>query len=305
MELRLLKLFCVVAEHGSVKAAAAHLHLTPSAISHGLKTLEAEVGCQVFDRVGKRLLLNARGRQLWHEVRAPLRALEQAAAALRAAASSHEEHLRLGVTASACQHLLPPVLRELRRRRPHLQLQIQTADADASRLWLEQNEIDVFLGAGLSRRDGLTLHPVFRDELMLAYSAAHPWADGKPLTPERLRGQSLILYSRSSPTARDVIAHLDAAGLVPVTVMQVANTEAIKSLLRLNLGVSVLAPWAASRELQRGMLKMRPIGRHHLRRDWVLATLAGRALAPPGVDLLRLCRAHAAGLRLDYRDVPG
>lgn len=304
MELRLFKMFCAVADHGGVAAAARHLHLTPSAISHGLKALEDEIGCQVFDRVGKRLLLNARGRQLSGGIRPPLAALEKAAASLRRAAKSDVEHLRLGAAASTCQHLLPAVLRELRKRRASLQLEIQTGDAGALQGLLDRNEIDLFLAAGLDRRDGLTIHPVFRDELMFVFSSTRPWADGKPLTPERLRGHPLILYSRTSPTACEVIAQLDAIGFVPATVMEVGSIEAIKELVRLNLGVSVLAPWVANRELQRGTLRMRPLGRQHLRREWVLATLAGRRLTPAGADLLRLCRAHAAGLRLDHRDVP-
>jgi DNA-binding transcriptional LysR family regulator len=303
MELRLLKVFKAVAEAGGVAAAAKQLHVTPSAISHALKGLEDEVGCDLFDRVGKRLLLNFRGQQLLEEIRAPLLALEKAAVNAHRAAQANVERLRLGTAASACQHLLPPVLRELRKRRPVLQLLIQTGDAEYLSQLLERNEIDLFLGEG-GFPNGLAVRSVFRDELLLTYSSTHPWADGKPLTPERLRAHVLILYSRTSPTGRAVLEQLNELGLVPAGVMQVSSTEAIKELVRLNLGISVLAPWVANRELQRGVLRMRPLGRQHLYRDWVLATLPGRKLSPAGAELLRLCRAYAAGLRLDWRDVP-
>jgi DNA-binding transcriptional LysR family regulator len=293
-----------VAEHGGVSAAARRLHLSPSAISHSLKELEDDLRCQVFDRVGKRLLLNTAGRGLLDQVRPPLAALERIVAELRQTAQSGERRLRLGTVTSLCQHLLPPVLCELRKRHTNLHLEIQTGDPDSLLALLERNEIELFLASGLARRDGLTVHPLFRDELMFVFSQAHPWADGKPLTTERLRGHSLILYSRISPTALEVIGQLDAIGFVPSAVIQVGSIEAIKELVRLNLGVSVLAPWVASRELQRGVLRMRPLGRHHLRREWLLATLAGRKLSAAGTDLLRLCRAHAASMRLDHRDVP-
>jgi DNA-binding transcriptional LysR family regulator len=230
--------------------------------------------------------------------------LDNAVARLRGAAKSRVEQLSLGVATSACQHLLPGVLRELRKRRANLQLEIRTGDAETLRGSLERNEIDLFLAAGLVRRDGLSAHPVFRDELMFVYSQGHPWADGRPLTPERLRGQALILYSRMSPTACEVLAQLKEVGFAPSTIMEVGSTEAIKELVRLNLGVSVLAPWVASRELQRGTLRMRPLGRKPLHREWVLATLGRRRLSPAAADFLRLCRAHAAGMRLDRRDVP-
>ena len=61
MEIRLLKMFCSVAESGRLVEAARKLHLTPSALSHGIKALEVELGCRLFERVGNKLLLNHAG----------------------------------------------------------------------------------------------------------------------------------------------------------------------------------------------------------------------------------------------------
>jgi len=304
MDTRLLKLFCAVAEEGALVAAARRLHLTPSAISHGLKALETDLGCRLFDRVGKRLLLNRAGQQLLAEVRQPLSQLANAAALIRRHAKEGQERLSIGAAPSVCHYLLPAVLRELRKAHPRLELVVQTGEVESLRNLLDGNVIDLFVASGLARHDGLVVHPLFRDELMLVFAASHPWADVKPLTSERIRGQSLILYHRTSVTARQVIAGLDDIGFSPVTVMQVGSIGAIKELVRLGLGVSVLAPWVASRELQRGLLKMRPLARKPLRRQWLLATLAGRQLSAAGEDFRRLCRTHAAGMRLDRRDIP-
>ena len=59
-------MFCVVARLGSLVAASRVLHLTPSAMSHGLKALEAQLGCRLFDRTGKKLLLNQAGELYGH-----------------------------------------------------------------------------------------------------------------------------------------------------------------------------------------------------------------------------------------------
>ena len=92
--------------------------------------------------------------------------------------------------------------------------------------------------------------------------------------------------------------------LVPSTIMEIASIGAIKELVKLNLGVAVLVPWIADKELARGTLCMRPLGAKPLRRQWVVASLAGRRLTLAEETFCRLCRNVAAGLRMDRRDVP-
>ena len=72
--------------------------------------------------------------------------------------------------------------------------------------------------------------------------------------------------------------------------------------MKLNLGVSVLAPWTAEKELVRGTLQVRPLGAQPVRREWVLLSLAGRRWSLTEESFCRLCRTHAAGMRLDRRD---
>jgi DNA-binding transcriptional LysR family regulator len=139
---------------------------------------------------------------------------------------------------------------------------------------------------------------------MFVCAPSHSWAAGRPITGDGLRTQPLILYQRHSLTARLVEDYFRRLDIVPSTVMEIASIEAIKELVKLNLGVSVLAPWTVGRELVRGTLKMRPLGSRPLRRHWVLAGLAGRRLSLPEETFCRLCRTHAASMRLDRRDLP-
>src|SRR5258707_1212866 len=120
MDTRLLKMFCAVAESGSLVTAAAQLHLTPSAISHGIKALETESGCRLFERTSKKLLLNQAGEQLLAQVREPLAALEAAGESLKRLGKWGQTRLRIGTAASACRHILPGVIRELKKTYPQL-----------------------------------------------------------------------------------------------------------------------------------------------------------------------------------------
>ncbi len=297
-------MFCAVVKEGSVIAAARKLHLTPSAISHGLKGLETHLGVRLFHRAGKRILLNHAGEELLAKIEKPLADLAAAENSLKELSKWGQTRLRIGAATSACQYILPSVIRELKKSSPKVMLQVESGDMPEMVDQLKKNALDLALGVSPEDASALELKPIFRDELMFVFANSHPWAQARSISPEDLRRQPLILYQRFSRTARLVDDYFRALDIVPSTVMEVDNMEAIKELVKLNLGVSVLAPWAADKELARGSLRMRAPGAKALRREWVVATLAGKRLTLLEESFCRLCRNVAAGMRLDRRDVP-
>ncbi len=303
METRLLRVFCVVAENGSLVTAAARLHLTPSALSHALKSLEAQLGCRLFERVGRKLVLNQAGEQFLKSIQPPLAALDQAAEALKRLSKWGQPRLRIGATASICQHLLPSVIRELKKSHDRIELQVQSADALDLVEVVRTGKVDLGIGVAPERQPGLQVRQLFRDELMFVFASSHPWAAGRPISPEDLRKQPFILYQPASFTRGLLDNYFRQLDLVPSTIMEIDNAEAIKELVKLNLGVSVLAPWTVDKELARGSLCMRPLGAKPVTRNWVLLALANRRLGLPEEMFSKLCRQHAAGMRLDRKDV--
>src|SRR5207249_4691609 len=198
MDTRLLRLFCEVARLGSLVAASRVLHLTPSALSHGLKSLEAQLGCRLFERAGKRLLLNQAGEQLWSQVQAPLAALDTAEESLKRLSKWGQTRLRIGAAASACQHIVPGIIRELKKTSPTVQLQVESGDTPQIVSLLQQNRIDLALAVAPENDGRLEIRPVFKDELLFTFAPTHRWANGHPISRQELRTQPLILYQRSS-----------------------------------------------------------------------------------------------------------
>jgi len=305
METRLLKMFCAVAENGGLVAAAARLHLTPSALSHGIKALEGQLGCRLFDRAGKRMLLNQAGEQFLNHIRPALASLEEAADSIKRLGKWGQVRLRIGAAASICQHLLPGVVRELKKSLDRIELQVRSGDTPEVMEMVRARKLDLAIGVTPDTQTGLEVRPLFRDELMFVFAPTHPWAAGRPISREELKTQPLILYQHASATAGLVDGFFGALKVVPSTIMEVGNVEAIKELVKLNLGVSVLAPWAVDRELARGSLKMRPVGAKPLSRNWVMLSQAGRRLTLTEESFCKLCRQQAAAMRLDRRDAVG
>jgi len=296
-------MFCAVTRSGSLVAASRELHLTPSAISHALKSLETSLGCRLFERAGKRLLLNHAGEQLLAQIEKPLAALATAGEKVKQLGKWGQPRLRIGAAVSTCQYVLPGVIRELKKSSPTMLLQVESGDMPEMIELMQQNRIDLALGVACEGKYDLESRPVFRDELLFVFSASHPWANGKPINVADLRKQALILYHQSSVTARLVQDYLATMEIQPPVVMEIGNIEAIKELVKLNLGVSVLAPWTADKELARGTLRMRPLGAKPLRRQWVVAWLKGRRLTLAEETFCKLCRNVAAGMRVDRKDL--
>src|SRR5215831_9907978 len=198
METRLLKIFCAVAENGSLVTAAGKLRLTPSALSHALKDLEGQLGCRVFERAGKRMILNQAGEQFLSRIRPLLAALEEAAESLKRLGKWGQTRLRIGAAASICQYMLPAVIRELKKSHDKLELQVESGDTPELVQMLQARKIDLGIGLLPQNSSGLELRSLFRDELMFVFAPSHPWAAGKPISREELSRQPLILYQRAS-----------------------------------------------------------------------------------------------------------
>jgi LysR family transcriptional regulator, low CO2-responsive transcriptional regulator len=304
MDTRLLRVFCAVAENGSLVVAAGKVHLTPSAISHSLKSLETDLGCRLFERVGKRMVLNQAGEQLLSQIQAPLSALDSAAEAIKRLGKWGHTRLRIAASASACQHILPKIIRDLKKNDGEIELHIESGDTPRAIELLRSNKVDLAFAIVPENSNGLELRPIFRDELMFVFSASHPWSDGRPITRDEIRAQQFIIYQRSSVTAKMIDEHFRQLEIVPNAAMEVDSIGAITELLKLNLGVSVLAPWTVEQELTRKTLRMRPVGAKPLRRQWSVISLATRRMTLAEENFCRLCRNQTAAMRLDRGDVP-
>src|SRR5437762_11872801 len=109
---RQLRAFVTLARAGSFTLAAKELYLSQSAVSHSMKALEQEVGCRLLDRMGKKVLLTQAGETLLHHAEKILQEMNTARSALEQLGKWGRDRLRIGTSTTACQYILPAVLRE-------------------------------------------------------------------------------------------------------------------------------------------------------------------------------------------------
>ena len=122
-----LSAFRAVAEVQNLRAAAESLHLTHSAVSQQIRGLEEHLGFELFERRGRRVVLNPAGEALLRSVQSALAQLDDGVQAAAAAAAGSAQRLRVTVLPSFAQRWLLPRIVRWRERHPDLALEIDAS----------------------------------------------------------------------------------------------------------------------------------------------------------------------------------
>src|SRR5439155_16336821 len=143
LDSRQLRAFITLARTGSFTLAAKELFLSQSAVSHSMRALEEEVGCRLLDRVGKKVLLTQAGETLLHHAEKILQEINTARSALEQLGKWGRDRLRIGPSTTACQYILPSVLREFKSKYPQSFINIEPADTVDALELLRSNRVDL------------------------------------------------------------------------------------------------------------------------------------------------------------------
>src|SRR5436309_6957473 len=145
LDSRQLRASCVLARTGSFTETARELHLTQSGVSHSVKALEGDVGCRLLDRMGKKVVLTQAGEQFLTHATKILQEMENARESLAQLGKWGRGRLRLGASTTACQHLIPAVLREFKESFPEHVITIEAGDTPELMASLLRHQIDLAL----------------------------------------------------------------------------------------------------------------------------------------------------------------
>lgn len=301
LDSRQLRAFTTLARTTSFTQTARELHLTQSAISHSMKALENDVGCRLLDRLGKKVALTQAGEQLLHHAHKILGEMDHARLSLGKLGKWGQGRLRLGASTTACQHLIPPVLREFKESFPEHAISIEPGDTRGLVTALSQHRIDLALTIEPNNEPNLEFHPLFTDELSFLVGSQHPWATAGQVERVTIPKQNYILYSKTSVTFRLVEEYFRRENMVLNAVIEVGSMEATKELVKLGLGISVLAPWIARDELDERSLVSLPLGRRKLQRRWGILHWRGKRLSLAEETFIGLCESATEGLRTEGR----
>jgi LysR family transcriptional regulator for metE and metH len=283
LEIRHLRLVQAITQEGSVTKAGLRLHLTQSALSHQLREAERLLGANLFDRIGKRMVLTQAGERLLRSAETVLDELDRAEREIRENAARRRGVIRLTTQCNTVYHWLPSRLRLFQRKHPEVDLQVVAGATEDPLPSLLDGRIDLAIVFRPKRGLRLAYRPLFQDEVVVVMKPDHRLARRPFVSAADFTAEHLIVYSaprESSLLFREILI---PAGVSPARVTQIQLTEAIVELVKEGLGISVLARWAVAPQIERGELVARPLTSAGRYRQW---SAAYRRTPPPPAHLL-------------------
>lgn len=259
LTLRQLRAFLVTVELGSVAAAARHLGLTQPAVGQQLRELEGQLRVRLFEKLGTRLHPTAAGQALLDPAREVLDAVGRLHRAGMRFRAGDAGQIRLGTGATACTYFLPAVLGRVRSSLPGAEITVVTGNTAGILKSLVDGALDAALVITTVEEvpSSLVAELLFHDPLvaLLPRGAA---ADLPPkLRPADLAERPLLLHTRGSATRRLSDNWFQDADLPAVASMEIDSIAAIKELVGVGLGWSIIPDMAMGAE--EAALEARPL----------------------------------------------
>lgn len=253
MNIRQLEIFCTLCREGSVTGAARALYMTQPAVTHVISALEEEAGCPLFDRISRRLYLNASGRRFKEKAEQILELFGELS--VNFAESEEKTPIHLGANITIANFWLPKVWEEFVRLYPQTPVQV-TVDSAAR---IEEELLAYRLDFGFLEgniHSGRLESLEFGAYRVGVYAApGHPLASREICRPEELVQERLLLREKGS-AVRDVFDHgLYGLGLTAEPACTSVNTQALVRMAGQGLGAAVLPEPVAESEIQAGRLK--------------------------------------------------
>jgi len=250
--IRQLEIFLSVAKFQSVSKAADQLHLSQSAASAALQSLEKAYGVTLFDRQGNKIKLNAIGHTLRKKAETLFAHCQQFDDALKL----HSEigHLRVGASFTIGNHLVVRYLAEYLNQYPDADVQFDTANTPEVVAKVLNYEVDVGMIEREVQHRELELIPWKEDELVAFCSATHPLAQKGVLNDEDIKAARWILREPDSGARHTFDRAL--AGLLPEIEIyrEFKHNEAIKSAVESGLGIGCLSKVVLQNDFRNGGL---------------------------------------------------
>lgn len=255
MELREARTLVLLAAEGSIARVAEVLHLTPAAVFKQLKNLEQGWGVKLYEKRGRALKLAPPAAVVLPYLREMVNQGEAARVALEEWKGLRRGILRIGAGPTLASYVLPGLLREFRVRHPRIDLHIQTGNSR----WLIDNLRGGSFDAALLISTGGSEDPDIETVMEWPFEIA--LVSNLPGTPRqcrlrRLAGFPFVLYEKGSRIETLIDHYFQSYGFHPEVIMRFDSAEALKAMVAMGLGLSMLPLWSVRADLRSGFLHL-------------------------------------------------
>ena len=258
VELSQLKVFIAAAEERNFSAAAKRLHMSQSAVSQNIQTLERAYDVELFVRRGRSVELSEEGEAILPTAREVLNAARLLEDNLHNVNNEVGGELVIGCSTSAGKYLMPTLLSSFQRKFPAVLPRVKVMNRSFVYEKLLNETIPIGMSSKRFDHRDLESVPLFEDHVILIAHPDHPWAEFGRAMPDDLLDQPLIIRETTSGTYEVVAEGLKSIGTTMDMLnisMELGNAEAIEMAVESGFGLAFVSEMVAARGLALGRIK--------------------------------------------------
>ena len=256
------RIFYTVANAGNISKAAKELYISQPAISKSIQKLEESVGCKLFSRSSRGVVLTEEGKLLYEHVSDAFETLTLGEEKLRRSIELGVGHLKIGVSSTLCKYLLLPYLKEFIRQNPHISISITCQSTNDTLKLLEDNKIDI----GLIGKPGSlkNIHFDFLEEIEDIFVATKDYLrnlKARGVTKNQiLQSSTLMLLDKNIMTRQYIDDYLQENQIQVRDSIDISNMDLLIDFARISVGVACVIKNFVKEDLESGALIEIPLG---------------------------------------------
>ena len=293
--LRQLEIFVAVAETEHTTRASRKLFITQSAASMAILELEKQMNTTLFDRLGRRLVLNDRGRLLLPYATEALDIVNKAEIVMAKSGNELVGELKVAASTTVGNYLLPYLLGAFAEKYPGVTISLQVGNTEQVEAGILSGASDIGFTEGHTRHRNIETLPWLDDRLVVIASPRHPLSQKKTLTKKDLEAAQWIVREEGSGTEEILEAKIFSQLKKFKVLMRLGHTEAIKKAVESGLGVGCLSSLAVGREVEQGWLVQLPVPFLQLQRELLIVVHSGKDQTPLFKKFLAFCEYWKQG----------
>lgn len=237
---RQLRAFVAVAQTLNFARASERLHLSQPALSLAIKALEDSLGGRLLARTTRQVRLTAEGAVMFPQALQLLADWDNARERLHQRFTLERGHVTIAAMPSFAANVLPPLLRDFRRRFPHVEMSVHDVIQERVVEMVENGRVEIGLGFEPEAHSALAFETLFEDRFIAVVPPGFASKNAKSVTWAQLLTQSFIALQRPSSTRRLLEESLAADQMQLNVSLECHQLATIGQFVAAGLGVSVV-----------------------------------------------------------------
>lgn len=262
MDISQVQAFIEAERSGSFRRAARAMFISQPTISSRIRSLEDELGAELFHRRAGGVTLTDAGRAFLPHARRALESLSEARQVVATARHATGGTVAVAAAPHAGTYTLPEVLTRLGTERADVRAIVKVCGPGQVLQMVVDGQADVGLARGMVHPE-VDTRRLFDEDLVLIVHPAHPYAVRGDVTMRDVATEPLLLCDSDSSDALLIEQACAEAGVAPRVEMRLDSAEAAKRMVEKGLGISFVPRSALGRELLAGSIRTVPLGPEH------------------------------------------